>query len=758
MFAIIEIGDNMKGLTKQEVELRIQQNKVNKQVNTNLKTTKQILQQNTFNYFNFLNVVLGMIILLSGQIKNVLFLLVIIINTSIAIFQELRSKKLIEKLTILAQNKVEVIRENSELIHLDEIVEDDILVLNTGQQIPVDGYLLEGNIEVDESSLTGESDTIHKKQKDTLYSGTFITSGTGLMYCEKVGENARIQQVVSQAKHFKIHPSFLRDTMNSILKFVTVFIVPIGICLFLKNYFIFHLPFEDVILKSVAPLIGMIPEGLILLTSVTLAIAVFTLGLKKILVQELYCVETLARVNVLCVDKTGTITTQQMRVEKVIGEINEIMPNYLNAFQHHNASEEAMINYFGTNNTLEVTYTLPFSSARKYSGVSFKEVGSYVVGAYEYLFKNRDEKHLEIIDEYAKQGLRILVVAHSEYGMVNEILPKDLHVVGWIVLSDILRENTKKIFDYFQSQNIAVKIISGDYSESVKAIALKAGFQDAHAIDVANLDENALYEQLMHCNVFGRVTPDQKKLIVKYFQNRGCVVAMTGDGVNDVLALKQADVSIAMAEGSDASKQISNIVLLESDFHHLYEIMMEGRRVINNIQTVATLFLTKTFSAIFLALITLFTNFSFPFIPIQYTLISALTIGIPGFILTLEKNEALIQPHFMQSVIKKSILAASCLVFGLIGLRFVHPENFTTCAVIFSILNGFVVIYFVGRPFNLYKMLLLSILFVAFVVIYSLFHSFFGIQLLSISSLCIVLLFGIMSFIVQFYCYKKYEL
>lgn len=734
----------MLGLNEQEVEKRKKEGKVNTEIKSRTKSNKEIILTNTINYFNILNIVLALIILLSGQIKNILFLGVIIVNTGIAIYQELKSKQMVEKLSLLSKNKIRVVRSNQEvLLDAHELVVDDIYLISNGDQVHVDSMLLDGTLEMDESNLTGESDTIYKNKEDLVYSGSIVVSGSGMLKVVHVGADNYMNKVISETKVARIHPSKLRDTMNQILKIVTIGIIPVGILLFLKNYFIFRLPFEDVILKSTAPLIGMIPEGLILLTSVALAVSVFVLGLKKILVQELYCIETLARVDVLCVDKTGTITQGNMEVVEVIGDIDEVMSQYLGCFDYENITDKALIARFGKRNEYEISNKVDFSSKRKYSAVTFKKYGSYALGAYEFLIKNRNQQ--DLVDQYIKQGYRVLVLVHSEYGILENYLPDDLKVKGFIVLSDIIRENTKELFEFFEKEKVNVKIISGDNPIAVAAIAKKAGLKDTAAIDVSALSNEELVQNLFNHNVFGRVSPDQKKLMVETLQSQKHVVAMTGDGVNDVLALKQANVSIAMAQGCDAAKQISNIVLLENNFKNLYDILMEGRRVINNIQKVSTLFLSKTVMSILFSLITLFTPIAFPFIPIQLTLISTLTIGIPGFILTLEKSKDRIEEKFMQNVLIKSSSNAVIFILTTLVMNFtLHQfgvyslELASTLATYYALFNGILLLYFVDKKINWIKIGLVALIVVTLLIIVMFFKRFF--LLVDISGITISIL------------------
>lgn len=748
----------MNGLTKAEVNERVKNGQVNKDVASKTKSTKDIILSNTINYFNILNFVLAFFVLFSGQIKNMLFLLVVVCNSSIAIFQELRSKKMVENLTLLSKNKITVLRDGKkQQIDTNEIVVDDVIFVETGTQLPVDCVLIDGHLEMDESILTGESDTIEKNKDDMVYSGAIVVSGTAKLLVKNVGLEAYSNKISSSAKVDRKYPSKLKETMDSILKIVTIAIIPVGILIFLKNKFVFKLPFEDLILKSTAPLVGMIPEGLILLTSVALAVSVYNLGKKKILIQQLYCTESLARVDVLCVDKTGTITEGKMEVVETFGELDDIMPSYLDAFEYENASDKAMVERFSKDNKYKALSKIDFSSARKFSSVTLEKLGTYALGAFEFLIKNPNNEEKEFVEKYINQGYRVLVLAKFNQEITKEI-PDEHKIQGYIILSDIVRENTAELFEFFRKEGVEVKIISGDNPFAVGSIAKKASLKDVSAIDVSKLSDYELKDAVLKNNIFGRVSPEQKKFMVQCLQENGKTVAMTGDGVNDVLALKQANVSIAMADGSDAAKQISNIVLLENNFKNLYDILMEGRRVINNIQKVSTLFLSKTFLSVIFALITLLTSISFPFIPIQLTLISNLTIGIPGFFLTLEKSKRKIEPNFMKDVLLRSITSAMILSITILVVGFIlhglynnqHETRqvISTVATYLAFINGINLIILISKPLDKYKCILLSCLIAIMLLIVLFVPGFFQlvslnlvqINILGIAAVCMTVL------------------
>lgn len=725
----------------------------------------QIILSNTFNYFNILNLALAAIILTTGAYKNVLFLGVLLLNTFIAIFQEIRSKLMVERLTLLSKNNTKAMRDGKIVeLNAGQIVLDDVIIVSRGDQIPVDCELLDGYLEMDESNLTGESVSKMKKENDVVYSGSVVVSGSASLLVKKVGKDSFVNKMGSQVKVAKIYPSKLRDTMNGILKIVTYAIIPIGILLYLKNRFVFNMQTKELILKTTAPLVGTIPEGLILLTSIALAVSIYALGKKKILVQELYCTESLARVDVLCADKTGTITEGSMEVVETIGPVHKIMSSYLSAFNYENTSDKALVHYFGKARRFEIDSKLDFSSIRKYSAVNFKDEGNYALGAFEFLIKNPTKEEKEINDKYVESGLRLLVLVKSDEKITIEKLPENLTTVGYIILSDVIRENTKEIFDFFDKEGVQVKIISGDNPIAVGAIAKKAGLEDVRTIDVSQLNDEEVREAVFSHNIFGRVSPDQKKIMIEALQNQGHTVAMTGGGVNDVLALKQADVSIAMARGCDAAKQISNIVLLENDFKNLYDILMEGRRVINNIQRVSTLFLNKTAMSVLFAIVTILTNMQFPFIPIQLTLISTLTIGIPGFLLTLEKSRQRIKGDFMKDVLTKSFMSAFILAVATFSMILIYrasgsyrPESIPTMSAYLCLLVGITLVVLTSRPFNFYKILLVGFIIAMTLVVVNFFPDFFQLVSFNAYGSKLVLIVSVLMIIVLVVAYTLYE-
>ena len=711
----------MTGLTNEQVQQRIEEGKINVNENPNTRSYKQIVRENVLTFFNFLNLALMIMVLLVGSYKNSMFMGIIVINTVIGIIQEVRAKKTLDKLAILTESKAVVLREGKKWsISTEKLVLDDILFLKTGDQVPADARVLEGSIEVNESLLTGESDNLQKNEGDELFSGSFVTSGEACCQVIHVGKDNYASQITSEAKEFKRHNSELRNSLNAILKTISVIIVPMGMLLFYKQYYIAGNGIRDAVVNMVAAVLGMIPEGLVLLTSVALTLGALTLTRKNTLVQELYCIETLARVDTLCLDKTGTITAGTMCVEQVqpyvegmeikapdganvsesestingaegetkeltelaaseiqgaentgltvsgaqleltMGEIERVMANMMSVLKDKNATADALHKRFSRRTDMPVDHCIPFSSDRKYSGVAFKEEGTYLMGAAQFLFPDGNEDLMKQCSAYGKEGLRVLVLAHSPNLNQENELPEGLKPVALFMLTDIIRDNAPETLAFFKDQGVDLKVISGDDPVTVSAIAKKAGLENADKyIDATTITTPEDMERAVaECSVFGRVTPQQKKEMVLALQKQKHTVAMTGDGVNDVLALKEADCSVVMAEGSDAAKNIANVVLMDSNFAAMPEIVNQGRRVVNNIRTAASMFLIKTIFSALLCLITIFWGDSYPFEPIQMSLISACAVGIPTFLLAQENNFNKIESGFLRYVFMNAFPAA----------------------------------------------------------------------------------------------------
>lgn len=678
------------------------------------KTTKEIIFSNIFTFFNAMNLVLAAFIATTLRFENMLFLGVITINTAIGIFQEVRSKNALEKLSLLGRSKYRVNRDN-EIINIDseEIVLGEYLHLNLGDQVPVDAEIIDGSIEVDESLLTGESDNIFKTTNDKIMSGSNVVSGSCLVRAVAVGEDSYINKLAKSTKEFKKYPSKLRDYMDKILKVISILLVPVAIMLYMRGASLGR-GYVEIVLRSAGALVGMIPEGLILLVSVSLAVAAMKLAKKKVLVQELYCVETLARVDVLCFDKTGTITTGNMNVVEIDDEVAEKLSSYLAYFDDENATSRALKNHLTCKKQWDVEELGAFSSKNKYSFIKLQNSGTYFFGAYEFLgFSSEMDEYYENLK---KEGYRILSLAYTED---STNIPTNMKLIGHVVLSDEIKENTKETFKYFESQGVEVKIISGDNHIAVYGVAKKAGFkEDAKAIDMTKVTDENFEKTVLENDIFGRVTPEQKQKMVAVLQKAGKTVAMSGDGVNDVLALKKADISFAMNGATSAAKSVSNIVFLTDDFGVFYDILMEGRRVINNIQKVASLFLTKTFFSIVFSILSVIFALEFAFIPIQFTIISAITIGIPSFFLTFEANKEKVSNNFMKDILTNAAIGGGILVATVLLTNFTITDNSQAKFIGFllALINGLCMVAKVSLPLNKYKLALLSMLSIAAII------------------------------------------
>ena len=653
------------------------------------KSYREIIQQHVFTLFNGINVILAIFVFFTGSYRNMLFMITVILNMLIGLFQEIRSKHMLDKLSLLNQAKIHVLKDNQEVeVYIQDVEEKDILVLHAGDEICCDGHILSGNIECNESMLTGESDAIYKKENDTLLSGSFVVSGKCYMMADKVGQDTYSYSILKHAKRFKRYPSQLRDSIDTIIKWCSYILIPLGCALFIKQ--LIKTNYTTATLNTVAAVVGMIPEGLVFLTSVALAISSFKLAKQDVLVQELYCIETLARTDTLCLDKTGTLTQGKLSVchvealEKVDGIIGDMMQ----ALPDDNATAVALRTYFNKQNHNKVISFVPFSSQRKYSSVTFED-GEYKLGAYSYIAKNKSIRVEKQIEEYTKQAMRVVVLMKNDF------------VLAYICLRDELRPDAKDTLNFFKKQGVDIKLISGDDPKTVQALAKKAGFE-SESIDMSCVQD--VESVVDSYSIFGRVTPEQKKELVLALKKRNKTVAMTGDGVNDVMALKEADCSIAMGSGSQACKSVASLVLLENQMNALPVILYQGRCVINNIQRTASLFLVKTLFSIGLSLLTLVCLKNYPFKPIQLTLISALATGIPSFILTLEPNGSIVKGDFLKNVFSKAIPGAVCVILSVIGVSIVghfvpvSSSQYSTMCTILAGVNALVVLIRVCVP------------------------------------------------------------
>ena len=723
---------NIMGLTDEEVRQRVEEGLTNRADISTDKTTKEIVISNVFTYFNLIFLVITILLIMVGSFRNLTFLPIIIGNTVIGIVQEIRAKKTLEKMSLLNAPHADVIRNGSvKQISTDELVKDDVILLTAGKQICADAVVISGNIQVNESLLTGEADEVEKTEGSTLMSGSFVVSGECYARLEKVGNESYISRLSLEAKSMgdKEQSEMIRS-INLIVKWVGIVIIPIGLILFWQSHFVNGESITKSVTSTVAAIIGMIPEGLYLLTTVALALSTMKLARKKVLLHDMKSIETLARVDVLCVDKTGTITEPDMKLKEIflcknsgadgtqtaltLDELKSLILDYANASVDNNATMLALKAYAAealTNNTSALHRTAvsqqAFSSSLKYGSVTFSD-GTYLLGAPEFIMHD-DFVHIEEeIIPYADKGDRVLLFARYNGENVENGINGSVTPLGFVALANPIRENAVKTFEYFKSQGVAIKVISGDNPRTVSRIAIQAGIESAESfVDAATLDtEDKIADAVNKYTVFGRVTPKQKKQLVKALQAKGHTVAMTGDGVNDILAMKDADCSVAMASGSEAAAQAAQVVLLDSDFAHMPDVVYEGRRVVNNIQRSASLFLVKNIFSLLLSLFSVILMVTYPLEPAQVSLISMFTIGVPGFLLALEQNKDRIKGHFITNVMLKALPGGLTDVIA-VGALVVCGEVFcisdasigTIATLVLSVV-GFMILFKISEPLN----------------------------------------------------------
>ena len=665
------------GLTQTQVNERIEKGQTNATPNNNVKTYKSIFFENIFTFFNLLVTAITISLICVDAWANCMSFLIMATNTIIGIIQEIRAKKTIEKLSLLTAPSVKVVREGIEqTITVSEVVIDDVIILSTGKQIVADATLIEGSIEVNESMLTGESLPIKKKVGDTILAGSFVVSGTCYARVEKVGVNTYLQQLSSKAKKYKRPKSELFNSLQLIIKVIGIIMIPIAILMYVNNFFRYDQDITKTITKTAGAIIGMIPSGMFLLCSVALTVSVIKLARRKALVQDLYCVEMLARVNVLCLDKTGTITDGTMKVYNCLQLSNtqytlkRVMGSMLSALGDNNQTSQALINYFGYNKELKPVSIVPFSSSRKLSAVTFEDSGTYIMGAPEFVMPNGlDEKTENLIEQYAKDGYRVLLLAHSNANIIKDNPPSNRTAVALLILEDRIRDDAAQTISWFKKNGVKVKIISGDNPLTVAEIAKRVGVDNTEAlINLEGMNEKQVIAAASKYTVFGRVTPEQKAILVKALKAVGNTVAMTGDGVNDILALKEADCSIAMASGNEAVRSVSHMVLMNSDFSSMPETVVEGRRVINNVQKASSLFFMKTiFSVVFSVLVLMF-GLPYPLEPVQLMMLEMFIIGIPSFFLAFLPNDKPIEGKFIYNLFKNALPGAITLIVNVIAV------------------------------------------------------------------------------------------
>ena len=740
----------LRGLTSAEAEQRKAEGKVNTASTVKTKSIKRIFIDNICTVFNGINVLLFILLMVVGSYKNLLFIGVVLFNTVIGIVQEIRSKKSVDKLTILTESKLSVLRDG-EIVELskDELVLDDIILLSRGNQVPADCILVDGECSANESLLTGESDLIAKKLGDELLSGSFIASGNCKCRVNRVGADSYAAKINNEAKYIKKNDSQILKAFKTIINICSVIIFPVGILMFVIKYFVQQQMFNDTVISTVGALVGMIPGGMILLTSTVLAVSVIRLAKKKVLVNEMYCIETLARVDVICLDKTGTLTAEIMNVHDTIPldcEKDEIM-TALSSIAHVdevNATAEAVHAYAKDIEPLQCKHFTPFSSETKWSGGEFSNGRTYIMGAAEFVFSEKEKyaKVYQAIDE-VKDTVRILVLAKSVNPLTDKTLPDDLIPMALILIKDQLRDNVQETVNYFKEQGVTLKVISGDSVKTVQNIAKDCGIEGAeNAVDMSTVTtDEELAEVAERCNVFGRVTPAQKKKLLIALKEKGHKVAMTGDGVNDVLALKEADCSVAMAAGSEAARNVSQLVLVNNDFACMPQVVAEGRRSINNIERSSSLYLVKTMYSILLSLFFLFSHHIYPFEPIQLSLIGALTVGFPSFVLALQPNKNIVRGNFTYNIITRAAPAAICIALNIIvtallsdPLGLSHAE-LSTMAVYTTSLIGLMLIVRLCIPFNALRGAMLALSTAGIIIATIFFRDFFKLTALSQSAL-----------------------
>lgn len=719
--------DHQTGLTAQQVQEHRMHGWTNQPVDPPSKTTKEIIQENVFTYFNLIFLVLAVLLCLVGSFRDLTFLPVIVLNTLIGIIQETRAKKVLDNLTMLNAPHAMVIRDGKKSqINAEDLVIDDIVIFEAGNQVCADAEVCAGEVQVNESLLTGESDEITKRKGDQLMSGSFIVSGQCHARLDKVGADSYISRLTLEAKAMQnTEQSEMIRSLDKLVKWVGVAIIPIGIILFIQAFVFQGEGFRSSVTSMIAAVIGMIPEGLYLLASVALAVSSIRLAQKKVLLHDMKCIETLARVNVLCVDKTGTITENTMEVQDVIPTkeyeegklrpLSELLGDFTAAQSSDNITMEAMKRYFKIVSGKKAVAKTGFSSASKYSSVTFEEA-SYVLGAPEFVLKEQYENYEETISAHASKGARVLVFGTAKEEPDGKPLKEAVTPLAYVLLANPIRQEAKETFTYFAEQGVEVKVISGDNPLTVSEVAKEAGIAGAERyVDASTLHtEEEMRAAVLNNAVFGRVTPNQKRKFVQILKEEGKTVAMTGDGVNDVLALKDADCSIAMASGSDAAAQASQLVLLESDFSCMPEVVLEGRRVVNNIQRSASLFLVKNIFSFLLSLVSFVFMFTYPLEPSQISLISMFTIGVPAFFLALEPNKNIIKGHFLTNVFLKALPAAltDVLAVGalvIFGRTFgVSSADISTAATMLLSIVGFMILYTISAPMNVLRGVILG--------------------------------------------------
>ena len=745
------------GLTTEEAQLRAEKGWSNGMVQSASRSEKSIILENCLTFFNLVFVVLAVILALSGSsVKNMTFLIVVICNAVIGCYQEIRAKRAVDKLTLVAAQQIRTLRDGEiTTIRSDLLVRDDVVEFLSGDQICADGIVLSGELQVNEALVTGEEDAIVKRPGDELKSGSFVVAGSARARLTRVGADSFAARLAAEAKaNPHASKSEMMKSLDRLIRVVGFALIPIGLILFYQEFKVLQLGLQNSVEGTVSALIGMIPEGLYLLTSVAMAVSSLKLARQKVLVQDMNCIETLARVDVLCVDKTGTITTAGMQVENVIAltddppeRLERILAAIYSDIEPENDTAKAMAEVFAGETDWVCTQRIPFQSATKWSAAVFRGQGAFIVGAPEFTLGSRYDEFRETVEEWSGRGYRVLLIAQYAAELQEILEPGKLHPLALIMLSNQIRPEAPDTFAYFAAQGVEIKVISGDNPITVSEVAHRAGIANAeHWVDTTQLSTEAdLAKAVKKYTVFGRVTPDKKKLLIRALRKQGHTVAMTGDGVNDVLAMKESDCSIAMASGAQAASQVAQLVLLTSDFSAMPGIVGEGRRVINNIQRAATLFLVKNIFSLGLSILSLFTSWPYPIVPLHLSVISALTIGVPSFFLAMEPNYERVRGHFLRGVLRRAFPGGLTNIFVVLMAQafmsvFSIPleQTSTVCAALLGIV-GLLVLFQTCKPFDKFRKLIFAAMAFALVFCFTVLSSFFQLSPSSRESTLIML-------------------
>lgn len=755
-------ADPEQGLTKEQIRERFEQHADNFKVESSTLSVSEIVKSNVFTYFNLVFFIIAVLLTIVGAWSDMMFLPIIVANTCIGIIQEIHSKKVLDKLSILNAPQSTVIRDGKEEeVPAEKLVLDDIVEFSAGSQIPADATLLSGELQVNESLITGESDEIEKREGDSLLSGSFVVSGKGRARLEKVGKDSYISKLTLQAtKSKKGEQSEMIRALNYLIMVMGIIIIPIGIALFVQSFIYNENSLHDSITGMVAAIIGMIPEGLYLLSSVAMAVSAVRLAQKKVLIHDMKCIETLARVNVLCVDKTGTITEPGMHVYDAAvldgldeKEIFTVLSDFVGAQEKDNATMEALKENFTEGSGMRAKEVFSFSSETKYSGALMENGKSYVIGAPEFVLRNQFAEYQEQISTYSSKGYRVLVFAEYEGTLDRKPLTDAVVPLCFVMLANPIREGARETFTYFAENGVDIKVISGDNPLTVSVIATEAGIAGAEKyVDASTLKEKEDYDRAVReYTVFGRVTPNQKRMLVQALKEQKKTVAMTGDGVNDVLALKDADCSVAMASGSDAASNVAQLVLLDSDFSHMPSVVAEGRRVVNNIERTASLYIVKNIFSMLLAIFSVILMLDYPLEPSQVSLISLFTIGIPSFILALEPNRNLIKGHFLTNVLVRALPAGLTDFIVVSGLVIfcrefeVDMECLSTSCTILMAIVGFMILYRIAKPMNPGHIILVAGVVTGWLFCMLFAGDFFGITTISRQCAMLMVIFAVIT-------------